>query len=269
MHLTLHLGVHRSASTLIDKCLAKTALASPQAGLRVWQPGRLRRMEGFSEYARHFDGRGQLRDKDAAVAAGLAEGALRDAVAAEVKAGTRHLFVSEENILGSMGRNLQTARAYPKARARLLAHLRLFQPAPSRIAIGLRDYAAFWQSSYAYLYARSGGETPCPDGAAILEQNSGWGALIDVVRGVWPGAEIMLWQQERLGGALRQICARLASLPQDIIQLVDKRLNASKPLASLGAVFSTVQRQALEAQYKSDIAEMRCRGDVTWLDEEK
>lgn len=236
--LYLHLGAHRTGSTAFQRTMKRNASVLADAGTDYWGPDWMRSRDHL------LLGRGGAvkAGAEAAVAADLA--ALR----------ADRLVISEENILGSMRLNLLEGSFYAGAVRRLVAFIGLLDVMPTRIGIGIRDYAAYWTSAYSYLLPSKA----LPDfdalKPALLALERGWRAVIAELRGLFPKAEIMVWPLEAVQGRMRDVAARFAEVPADRLRNVTERINAAPDVAAIPAI------QAIRAENPGlNGAEVRAR----------
>lgn len=231
MELTLHLGAHRTGSTALMRCLMRNVETLSDEGVIVWPPAVARAIRDFPRVPVLYDlaaaGEPRSRRRLDRLGAGLSR-----RIAAEGGAAAR-LVLSEENMLGAMRENLAEASLYPGARRRLEAFASVLPQAPRRIGLGLRGYRRFWLSSYVYMLPRKpvvGRALPrFQDIAPILAQSPrGWVEVVEDIRAVFPGAEILLWRQEDLPVRMMQVAAALTGRPDAAgLRPFLKRVNAS------------------------------------------
>lgn len=220
--ISLHLGAHRTGSTAFQRTLKRNAAALAGDGIAYWGPEWLRAREYFL-----------LRDR------GVFDAGAHEAVAADLAAtGAKRLVISEENMLGSMRRNLLKGRFYPNAAVRLTAYAGLIGKDPDRIGLGIRDYAAYWASVYAYLLPAK----PLPDFAelkpGLLFNRRGWREVVADIRAVFPRAEILVWPLEAVQGRLSRVVARVAGCAPERLTEVARGINAAPGPAAIPVIQS-------------------------------
>jgi len=213
MEIILHIGAHRTGSSAIEAVLAANQDALRAAGVELWRPAALRRMEAFRI------NRGQPVSE--AARAALAEHL-------EQRGGSTALL-TEENMIGRIEGNLERGHFYSYAAARLALYRDLLPVAPRRIGIGIRDYADFFVSSYAYVMA----ERPQPPfeelAPRLARVQRGWIDLVGDVRRVFPEAEILVWSMHTLSSRVRHVAARLAGVPAATLRPLRRTINPSIP----------------------------------------
>lgn len=208
MDLTLHLGAHRTGSTAIEKTLLESRKYLRDQGVAIWPNEKVRRIKGFGVVGDGLNG----------FAAGVNFREIWDEVRVP------RLVICEENMLGTMQDNIERAAFYPDV-AQRMARYRDFLPGPvGRIGIGIRDYAGFWTSCYAYVLARK----PLPGFSALRGATTrGWCDLIGELRAVFPAAEIVVWTLEEAKADLAGVAGRLAGVPFGGLRPVTRAVNAA------------------------------------------
>ncbi len=213
MELTLHLGAHRTGSTAVEKTLLESRNFLMREGVAVWPNEKVRGIKGFGVVGDGLNG--------------LAAGANFRDVWDEVR--LPRLVICEENMLGTMQDNIERAAFYPDVAVRM-ARYRDFLPGHvARIGIGLRDYAGFWTSSYAYVLARKPLPGFAPVRRAVMQNGGarGWCDLIGDLRGVFPAAEIVVWTLDAVKADLAGVAARLTGVPRAGLRPVARAVNAA------------------------------------------
>ncbi len=210
--LVLHLGAHRTGSTGVERTLHANAERLKQEGIVVWSPEFLRGMDTFKPVRCNtvFDAQ-----EKAAFAAQIAA----------TGAGT--LVLSEENILGSMGTNIEKGQFYRNATSRLRTCAAFLPTQPKRIGIGIRDYASYWFSVYSF----SLGRRPMPPFEALkpglFTIQRSWRNVIADTRAAFPQAEIIVWPMHILRGHLRQVASLLVDMSARELKPLRRKINAS------------------------------------------
>lgn len=172
MQVTFHIGAHRTGSSLVARTLAASVAAQPGCGVAVWRPVQVRKIDGFTGLHRY---EGARRDRIRADIAQRVESAAQN--------GAGQLILSEENMPGTMSSNLRRGAFYPEIEHRLQRYAEALPIAPSRIAIGVRSYAAVWSSAYYYSLQR-GKTVPGPEAVrqAMMEDARGWIGFVNAAR---------------------------------------------------------------------------------------
>ncbi|RME16732.1 MAG: hypothetical protein D6801_04945, partial [Alphaproteobacteria bacterium] len=211
--LIVHLGAHRTGTTALQRSLKRNAGKLARAGIALWGPAETRAEERSYFY---------LPEN------GRFDAPAREAFAAELGATpARRLAISEENILGSMRRNLLKQRFYAGAGARLEAYAQLFGAAPERIGLGLRDYGSYWTSAYGFLLRSR--DMPAFEALkpGLLVEMRGWLDIVSDIRRVFPASEIMVWPLEGVRGRLAELIAALLDVPAEGLTALDRPINRS------------------------------------------
>jgi hypothetical protein len=132
-----------------------------------------------------------------------------------------------------MRSNLLEGRLYANARRNLAAYAALLPHKPVRIGIGIRDYAAYWLSAYAYVISRTHA-APIPDLAelapALAACRRTWSKVLASVSEVFPQAERFVWRVEELRGRPLEVACQLIGRENGTEGLVplEKSVNASR-----------------------------------------
>ncbi len=236
MDLTLHLGAHRTGSTAIEKTLLASRDALRGAGVAIWPNEKLRQIKSFG-------GVGDGRNGPAA----------RQRFCAtwdEVR--QTRLVICEENMLGTMQDNIEKAAFYPDVAVRMARYREFLPAAVSRIGIGIREYAGFWTSCYAYVLGRMA----LPPLRAV--GGRGWCDLIGELRGVFPKAEIVVWTLEDVKADLAGVAGRLAGVPFGGLLPVTRTVNAAPDAAYIPAMLALRARQPMmtEDVLRAELAAM-------------
>ncbi|NDR56011.1 hypothetical protein [Aliiruegeria sabulilitoris] len=277
MHVTLHLGAHRTGASTMQNFLTSNARLLAQEGIAVWAPPQTRRgmLSGLvrrpdritlplERLGRHSCGRLQVLQHSAA------------------RAGMERLILSEQNLLGTVAECLRSERLYPWVFERLNRVVPALHGSCDRIVLGIRAYDRFWTSllGQAVLNGHS-----APDRAVLdrlVTQPRRWRRVIEEISAAFPSARLFVWPYERLGGLPeRQLAAmtgnslspgfavRMAGVrswearaptPEDICEVMaDCGHLAPIPISSDGRwlPFDLDQREALVAQYAEDVAWLR------------
>lgn len=257
MELTVHIGAHRTGSTLVAQAITRSVAACPEAGVTVWHPRHMRDIDGFQAVPRLIGPGGDPVSVSAKRMLARTTTQLDEDAETAAKAGTRHLVISEENLMGTMRGNMAAASFYPDIAARLRAYATVLPQTPDRVALGVRDYGAVVSSAFNYIPQR-GKEAPSREAARaiVLNGTRGWTEILSDVYSVWPDVEIYLWQQEHLSTHAASICAGLLGLPVDKIILPSGRVNPLKSGDDAEPLFSSQERAALSARYADDMARL-------------
>lgn len=207
-----HLGAHRTGSTAFQRILAKNAGALAAEGIVAWGPDELRAMAHF-----------YLPES-----AGLAPGAAGSFATDLAGVNARVLVLSEENMIGSMRLNLLQGAFYDDMAIRLDAYRALTGHAPTRIGLGIRDYAAYWASAYSYLLPRH--DLPRFDELKrpLLRLRRGWLDVLSDLRVLFPEAEIMVWPLETIETRMRAMVACFLGVDRHAIEPIKRRINVSR-----------------------------------------
>jgi hypothetical protein len=262
----LHIGAHRTGSTMVAQSLAATIAAHPECGVALWGPSRLRDIPGFQVTTQRLDDDIDPIDRAAAIGLDQLASIIARDVAKERARGIRRLILSEENFIGGMRNNFQTGVFYPDVAHRLASFDSLLPMSPKQVALGVREYGAVWTSAYHYM-PQSGRGVPdiAQARTPLLDRKRGWPQVADAAREIWPDAEMMMWQQEHLEMSGAQICAQIMGLTPDQIFMPSEKVNARKPTTERPEVFSAKEQKQLSQRYNRHLRQMRFAGDSLWV----
>lgn len=201
MEILLHLGAHRTATTTLQHMLGQSHLRMQSGGLAYWGPKRLR--------AGLFDGLYGAADPLLPRKAGRAQARIRLQARSMADQGTATLFVSEENMLGTMRRLLAQTRLYDGAGARVARFAAGFDEHALSLGLSIRCYDAFWTSVIGWRM-RHGGDLP--DHALcerLITQPRRWRHVIADLAQAMPGVTINVWTHEAMAGRPDALIERL------------------------------------------------------------
>jgi hypothetical protein len=202
--IDLHLGVHKTASTHLQKYwLACNALSD---GVHCPPLDVVR--AHVTPVAAHADGvvlRGARRWLD-----GICEG-------------RRRVLLSDENILGNCDANFTRQALYPDARARLERLAPLLADRPLRILISVRGYADYLRSAWCEVIRH----TPYRPFREAYQGMQGlarrWEHVVRDVAQALPDATIECWRYEDLADAQPVVTASLFELEAERLPAGDNR----------------------------------------------
>ncbi len=270
MRIVLHLGAHRTGSTMVEQAMSQTIRKSPSVRLSVWGPQHLRDIEGFASSPTLWSKHGTPVDDAAAETIGRVQDRLQQDLNAERKKGTQTLIISEENIIGSMRRNFISGKFYPKTVLRQQSFAWMMPFVPDVLAMGVRNYAAAWTSAQAYQFQkgelRELSKERCD---AIPKQKRGWIQVVQASRQVWPGAGMIMWRQEDLATCGQAIVSAVCGLPKSEIHMPKKRVNAVTEKSKLPPLFDEHQTEVLLNKYDRDVMRLyEPDFSIRWISEE-
>ncbi|GIT90536.1 hypothetical protein JANAI62_09910 [Jannaschia pagri] len=271
--VTLHLGAHRTATSSLQRQLARRIDLSRQNSVAVWTPNITRGglLAGLMGDPGRQDARRDAMANRAAGGVSMRRQGLSDA-------GVTRLVISDENMLGGLRENVLLGRLYPTAGARL-RRLASAVPGIDHIALALRSPDTWWASTFAFLMTR--GFAP-PDRTtldAILRSRRGWRAVIEDLNAALPRARISVWLHEEMAPQPDAVCDLLTGVTATSAGQAPK-LNASPGVVALRqrlreegcmteidgvgdsyAPFTPDERAALRDAYGEDLAWLRGGAD--------
>lgn len=273
MDIYLHLGAHRCANQTFHSFLNANATALDQKGITVWSPARTRNgmMRGLVRAPEKIT----IEDERQAV---RSIGRMRVELIRLEREGRRGVLISDADLLGNLGENLNQTSLYPLLNERLMRLLPAFENRPLYVGISLRSYAEFWTSALARGLAQ--GRSAPTDGCLdfLTTQPRHWRNVIGDVAKAFPHSKVMAWPFERFAGrpwdVLREltgvglpdtsVAAEWLGRSGDLRQLNNlMEACGAEPLAMVGfekgarwMPFSDDHQRVLRAEY---------RRDLTWL----
>ncbi len=265
----LHIGAHRTGSTMVAQSLAATIEAHPDCGVALWGPRHLRAIGGFQATASMLDRHVEPINRSAAAALEMVASKLaRDAKSLREQ-GIRRLIISEENFVGSMRQNFMNGTFYGDVSRKLAAYDSLLPISPMWIALGVRDYGTVWTSAFHYM-PQMGRKQPDPDVArdTLMSNKRGWPEVAAAARAVWPQSEIMMWRQEQLASQAAEICAQLTGLDAGQIVMPDGKINARSNQIPKPAIFSDDDAKRLSQRYDRHILRLKSADNIRWIGED-
>lgn len=265
MEIFLHVGAHRTATTTLQRMMGQSHAALVSAGISYWGPKRTR--GGLFH--------GMIGQSDAVLPwqVNRAEKRVRLQVAQLADKGRVGLFVSEENMLGSMRGVLDDIRLYPDAGARVARFAAGLRDHNVTLALALRCYDTWWASVLGFRLTRGG---PLPHRGLcdrLITQPRRWRHVIADLAQALPDARLVVWTHEAMADRPDALIARLTGLTLDL-DGAGARLNSGAAPDDLrtylddcgrhpGVIrsasgrfmpFDPHQRAILRAQYAEDLA---------------
>ena len=200
----LHVGAHRTGTTTFQGFLNDNRTAFRSAGVAFWGPGRIRKGM-FAGLIRDPD---CLSSNDRRVAK-RSVGRVHVEIARAKSFGMSQLVVSEENMLGTMAKNLNQIRLYPQAEPRMARFGPAFGGNRLAVSLSIRSYETYWSSAVAFKI-KTGFDLPCPDMLdRLVTQPRRWSHVIRDIRAALPEAEIIVWPFEGWAARPSQVCEML------------------------------------------------------------
>lgn len=265
MDILLHLGAHRNATTTLQHMMGQSQTRLTAAGFGYWGPKRLR--AGLFTGLYGGDNALLLRKS------GRARARVRLQAQQAADHGIALLFVSEENMLGTMRRLLNQTRLYDGAGARVARFAESFGGHRVTLGLSIRCYDAFWTSVIGWRMRHGG---MLPDATLcerLITQPRRWRHVITDLAQAMPGLTIYVWTHEAMAGRPHHVIAalsgvRLALHGQDawcnptpdaarlIAECRKAGLTGAEGLGQWAGrfmPFSAYQRAILRAHYQEDL----------------
>jgi len=185
--LHLHLGVHKTGSTFLQKTFLHNSKQLGSADLAYLPLAEMRR--DVTSRLLRASRRGFGRE-------GNYLSACRDVLAAAMD-GRRSILLSDENLLGSLYIFSKRIGAYPRAARNVDLIAKLFDPGMKLVIyMGLRDYSQWLESAYLQILKRRQLLSFESFIGGISLGSISWPSLVGRISARVPGATIVLWRYE-------------------------------------------------------------------------
>ena len=266
----VHLGAHRTATTLLQQTLAEHAEQLLSDGLDLLVPPKTRRQV--------FDGlikRPSTRSTEDEETAAHSARKLRNRFRKFQQDKELSLFVSEENILGTMRECRDSCTKYPELRERLSPYAEAFSHVDELI-LGIRNSHHWWCSVLAYTVGEYASLPTQPEIDQIVASKRTWSDVISDIQSCFPDTKLTVrehpYNPNRIGPDLadqtgietfNQIksvdrVSNKSSSEDALRRKLAERGEQSEGLTSMmpGGVFdpfSAAQRETLETAYRKDM----------------
>ena len=193
MKLILHIGAHRTGTTTFQSYLARNAALLRMQAVACWGPQMTRKgMFAGIQNSTPVGRRGAM---------GRARGRLKLRMhEAQWDRGAHTLLVCEENMMGSMARNLRQRTLYDDVGERLARYVAAFDHQVDEVVINIRALDHYWCSVAAYNVLR-GHSVPSRDALAIIARTRrSWRDVITDIACAAPDARVRVLPFERFVG---------------------------------------------------------------------
>ena len=191
MKVILHIGAHRTATSSLQSYIRRNLPALHGAGVGFWGPLRTRKGLFAGIQPTVVQGRDAPRRARGRIALQLDKA---------TRCGVHTLLVSDENMMGSVRRNMRTARLYPDVGERLSRYFTAFDQRIDKVVMSVRGLDHYWASAISYGVARG---HPVPDAqhrARIAHGARTWRDVICDVACAMPDTQIEVIPFERAAG---------------------------------------------------------------------
>ncbi len=223
MDIILHLGAHRSASTSFQRYMRNVAPELAAQGTGFWGPGRTRK--GLF----HRVGTRAARDRD--------RGRVQLALQGAIRRGVARLVISDENMIGTLRRNIAAAELYPDIGERLARFRAAFGPV-ARAHLQIRALDLHWASAMAFCLPR-GMPLPRPEGLTHMVQRlRGWRGVIEDVASALPGTRITVTPFEAFANQPDRLLAAMTGCAEVPVNRLQPWGNRAPDLAALRQVLT-------------------------------
>ena len=275
MDVTLHLGAHRTASTVFQHYLRENTDELAQTGVEAWEPSRTR--DGLLSGVVPITSAPKSTPDQLSAAKSRIALHLRRAKSS----GVSHLVVSDENMIGAPRRNVRDLSLYRSIGDRLERYSEAFDQQITRVAISIRAQDSYWSSILAYSVGRGHRLPQQRDLQEIVTSQRGWQDVITDLSHAVPFAQILVLPYEIHGGFperklslmtglanpplrhAREWLNRAPSLPELRKSLQDRGLDPSRLPDGEGRwqPFDHKQTAALREAYADDLYWLRAGAD--------
>lgn len=191
MEICLHLGAHRTASTLFQSYIWDNRATLKSRGTLYWGPKRLR--SGLFS--------GLLGDVDSYASRNKALqqrslGRVKMEINRATRSGACRLVISDASLLGSLRESFHTNVLYGRARKRLGMMAPAFGGAGLRIGLCVRSYESYWSSALSRRIMSGRAPLGQDDLDRLVTQPRRWRHMVEDIGAVFPEAEIIVWPYE-------------------------------------------------------------------------
>ncbi len=295
--IRLHVGVHKTATTYIQKMLTLNRAQSAAMNLSYWPISIVRPLF-------HLAVEEKRRSKTHKFASAMFGETDRQRHLGERMAQwfslSGPITISEENILGESS-DCQSGTIYPEAEMRLGMLAERLPDRPVEVWLCIRSYPDFLASIYGESL-RHGNFLPL---GTFMERNLApqgqWPRLVDVIRRTMPRAKLIMWPYEKFRKHEPLILSQLSGLDYSSLQPLDQSIvlpsasgkaieemvACAAPLTAQQRIFKMLElqykfpltdgtprfspwhdeiRASMEEAYKVDLAAIAARDNVTLLD---
>lgn len=190
MDVILHLGAHRTATTSFQHYMRANGAVFEADRLAFWGPVRTR--NGLLHGVIPVPGR--IRASQQLARAGGRIGLKVQKVKAR---GFQQLVISDENLIGTMRRNIRDMRIYPAAGERMARYHMAFGPRLTRVVLSIRGQESYWKSVLSYNLERIGCVPSEAELTHIATGPRSWRDVITDIACAMPGVEIVVLPHER------------------------------------------------------------------------
>ena len=226
MKVILHIGAHRTGTTSFQSYMREQSGTLQGQGVGFWGPARTRK--GLFAGIQPVPGL-------AGTAAQRARGRIQLQLARARQNGTHTLVVSDENMMGSVRRNLRSRTLYADVGERFSRYVCAFDGTVDTVVLTVRALDHYWASAAAYGVARGHG-VPDPDCAMqIALAARTWRDVITDVACAAPGARIIVAPFET-AAARPDTMLTLAAGTQAPVDHAADRLNRAPSADDLRAI---------------------------------
>ncbi len=242
---TLHIGVHRTATTTFQDYLNRNQSCLADGGIAVWTP-RYLRGGLFSGMIRPPHDTSLACERSAAMV-GLTLARLE-------RKGFKQLVVSEENMIGTIRVNLRDGCLYSEAAPRLARFAAAFGHKCDRIVMGIRSYDTFWTSSLSYAKRAGIPDPTLKEKLAFATHPRGWRDLIADVKAQFPETPLVVTLFEDFASYSNDLLNVATHGESADLTLINKPVRRNMSPENCGLAFDDGTCASLQARYAGDIA---------------
>lgn len=180
MDIILHIGAHRTGTTHFQRYMRSSEDALSEQGVRFWGPSRTRKGLFTGIYA-HLDDHRATEAPDPTIAECLAQ---------EKAGAVQKLVVSDENMMGSVRRNIREGQLYPDAGRHVAGFAKAFGGDVSTLLVSVRSLDTYWCSALAYGVERGIPVMDRQGRHALAQDRRGWRDVIAEIARALPNVRV-------------------------------------------------------------------------------
>ncbi len=269
MDVNLHIGAHRTGTTSFQHYMRAHRVDLQALEVAYWGPARTRK--GMFE--------GVLARKGPDMPRLTARRRIGSHVRRLGAAGHKQLIVSDENMMGSVRKNLTQADLYRDVGKRLTRFNHAFGGRVTRVVLQVRALDGYWTSALGYALRRSVPVETQDLATRILSDARTWRAVIGDVAQALPGAQLLVTDFRdfvKSPQALAQVlCNHTVFAPDSGVEIWRNRSHDKAALRSRGddlppdiwdengqlMLFNKAQGAQLRERYDADMEWLRSGAD--------
>ena len=266
MDVVLHIGAHRTGSTMVPQSVTIPITVQLNCGVALWCQHYLREIPEFHTMTQLFDNDMCPIDEKAANRLDKMISFIDFEVSQKSARGIHTLIFSEESFIGGMCNNSETGEFYPDVTFPFSVLDSLLPISPVRVAFGVREYGAVCTFAFHY-QPQLGREVPDFERArsTLLNKKRGWPEVVNAASTVWSGVKFLMWQQKHLVVSSWQMCAQIMVFSADKIVISSEKVNARKSTTARPIIFLSKERKTLPNRYNHYLRRTQSDERSQWM----